>query len=44
MNVTVTLSAGAAGIASIALQNNGITIPGMTGAITITTVTTEVSK
>lgn len=41
VNVTVTLSAGAAGIASIALQKNGITIPGMTGATTITTATTE---
>ena len=41
VNVTVTLSAGAAGIVSIALQKNGITIPGMTGATTITTATTE---
>lgn len=41
VNVTVTLSAGAAGITSIALQKNGITIPGMTGATTITTATTE---
>ena len=44
VNVTVTLSAGAAGIASIALQKNGITIPGMTGATTITTATTEVRQ
>ena len=41
VNVTVTLSADAAGIVSIALQKNGITIPGMTGATTITTATTE---
>jgi len=41
VNVTVTLSAAAAGSVSIALQKNGVTVPGMTGATTITTANTE---
>ena len=41
VNATITLSAGAAGNVSVALQKNGVTVPGMTGATTITTANTE---
>lgn len=41
VNATVTFNAPVAGAISIALQKNGVTVPGFVGATTITTVNTE---
>lgn len=44
VNATITFSGDVAGEASIELQKNGITVPSMTGANTITTADTEVRQ
>ena len=41
VNAVVTFTAPVAGLISMAIQKNGVTVPGMTGATTITTATTE---
>lgn len=44
VNATITFSGDDAGEASIELQKNGIAVPGMVGANTITTADTEVRQ
>ena len=44
VSATVTFTAPVAGNISLAIQKNGVTVPGLTGASTITTATTEIEQ